>query len=86
MMGHYGTNGWQGWMVMAMWIWPLLVGVAVWVLVALTRDWRAEPTKTTAEDPTEILRRRFANGQISQDEYLQAVATLDYGPTRAARG
>jgi uncharacterized membrane protein len=83
MMGYYASNGWQGWMFMAMWVWPLLVALAIWGLVALTRDRTAIPAKASADDPVEILKRRFAKGDLTQDEYLEATAILENGRRRA---
>lgn len=80
MMGYYGTGAWGSWMVMAMWIWPLIVALAVWALVALTKDRR-----TPADDPVAILKRRFARGEISQEEYLKGVEILNNGSSRAVR-
>ncbi len=83
MMGYYGSNGWHGWMGIAMWIWPLVLGLAVWALVALTRD-RRPPARGSADDPKDILKRRFARGEIPQEQYLEAVAILENGNSRAA--
>lgn len=82
MMGYYASNGRQGWMLMAMWIGPLAVTLAVWALVALTRDSRATSSQTSEEHPTDILKRRFARGELTQEDYLQAVATLEAGKSR----
>jgi uncharacterized membrane protein len=68
---------------MAMWVWPLLVALAVWGLAALTRDRSSSPAKASAEDPVEILKRRFAKGELTQDEYLEATAILENGQGRA---
>ena len=42
MMNNYG---WNGWMLMAMWLWPLLIAAGIWAMVALTRDRRATPVR-----------------------------------------
>jgi len=87
MMNHYGSyGGWHGWMLMAMWVWPLAVAACIWALVALTRDRRAAPFKRREETTSDILRRRFASGQISQQEYLDAAAILDNDSSRATHG
>ncbi len=82
MMGYHASNGWQSWMVVAMWIWPLLVALAVWGLAVLTRGTTANPANA-AEDPSEILKRRFARGEMTADEYLEAGAILENGNRRA---
>lgn len=86
MMNYYGSYGWNGWMMMAMWIWPLVVAAAVWALVALTRN--REPGAHVArrgDTPADILKRRFARGEISQQEYLEAAAVLDNDSSHVAR-
>lgn len=75
MMGYYTNYGGQGWMLVAMWVWPLVVALAVWALVSLTGDRRVKPA--AADEPREILKRRFATGELSREDYLQAVATLE---------
>ncbi len=86
MMNYYGPYGWNGWMLMAMWIWPLAIAAAVWALVALTRnrDTRAH-MKRQGESPSDILKRRFAHGEISQQEYLDSAAVLDDDRSRVTR-
>lgn len=46
--------------------WLVLLGLAVWVIVRATRSGRPEPRGEAAE---EILRRRFAAGEIDAEEY-----------------
>lgn len=74
MMGYY-TNGWNGWMIAMMMIWPLLIAVAVWAVVAMTRD-RGRSKDQPKEQPKDILDRRFASGEIAEREYLRALDLL----------
>lgn len=85
MIGHYVSSGWQAWMFIAMWIWPVLLGLAVWTLVALTRDRPAMRANTAADDAKEMLKRRFASGEISRKDYFEAVDILENGSSRASR-
>lgn len=63
MAGAWGaTLG--GWIWMAIWVLALLA--MVWLLVAGGRGRKRE------EDPIEILRRRFANGEITEEEFRHA--------------
>jgi putative membrane protein len=55
--------GVDGWIWMAVWIAALLV--MVWLVVR-------SPSHPTEADATEILRSRFARGEISKDEFEQA--------------
>ncbi len=68
--------------------WLLLLGCALFVVgVVLLIAWlvrRAGPAgqqpaapRPTGQDPAEILRLRFARGEISKDDYLAAKQTLD---------
>lgn len=63
--------GWDmtlaGWAWMFIWIAALLV--MVWLLVR-------HDDQPRAEDPLEILRERFARGEISQEEFERARAAL----------
>lgn len=57
-----GLGGWL-WMILAV----ILIVAVVWVLIAAVgRD------RSTAEDAAQILKARFARGEISQAEYEQA--------------
>jgi putative membrane protein len=74
MTGAWGmTLG--GWIWMAVWIVALLV--MVWMAVS---GWRREERV----DPLEILRSRYARGEINEDEYRHARQTLEepIGATR----
>ena len=61
-------DGWGmslgGWLWMAVWIVALFV--MVWLIVGGSRDRRPH------EDALEILRARFARGEISQEEFERA--------------
>jgi putative membrane protein len=74
MMGGYGMMaglGWLGMLVMAM-FWIGVIMLIVWGLsnVLSTRQPRA------SIDPGEILKERFARGEISREEYTQAREVL----------
>ncbi|MHB8961225.1 MAG: SHOCT domain-containing protein [Candidatus Limnocylindrales bacterium] len=63
-----GTDAW-------VWIgaWALVMAVVVWLLLR-------EPRRGRRDDPAEILRDRFARGEISEEELRRALATLDDDP------
>ena len=63
-----GTDAW-------VWIgaWALVMVLVVWFL---TRD----PRRARHQDPAEILRDRFARGEISEEEYRRAITALDDDP------
>ena len=86
MMGWY-DDGWSyGWMVAMMLGWAALVAMAVWAVVALTRRGDKEG-RPAAPAPTarQVLDGRFAAGEISQQEYIEARRLLGDGTGAADR-
>ena len=63
-MMYWGADGW---IWMAVWIVALLV--MVWLVVR-------SPKRANEADAMEILRSRFARGEISKDEFEQARTVL----------
>ena len=63
MMTGWGMTP-DGWIWMGIWVLALLA--MVWLLVGGSR------TAARGEDAMQILRARFARGEISQDEYERA--------------
>jgi putative membrane protein len=65
--------GWEmnlgGWVWMGIWIFALVV--MVWFIT------RSPDTQGGIQEPLEILRARYARGEISQAEYEQARRVLD---------
>lgn len=75
MMAGWGmTLG--GWLWIGIWIVALLV--MIWLIVGGSRD------RAPREDALEILRARFARGEISREEYEQARDAL-LGTARSER-
>ncbi len=74
MMGGYGWMdgfGWLGMLVMAL-FW---IGVIVLVIWGLRRI-STPQQPNVASDAVEILKQRYARGEISHEEFLQARAAL----------
>jgi putative membrane protein len=74
MMGGYGMMAGMGWLGL------VLMGL-FWVGVILLVIWglsNAFPSRRQAAEPDadEILKRRYARGEISREAYLQASETL----------
>jgi len=69
MMG-YGAywlfGGWSMWIGMVVWF--VIIGLAIWALVSLVERRSNVPQRSALE----ILQERYARGEISQKEYLQA--------------
>jgi putative membrane protein len=57
-MMHYGYGGWF------MWLLPVIV-----IIIALYLIMRAQKGRTIQETPLEILKKRYAKGEITKEEY-----------------
>lgn len=69
--GWYGMGMGMGWM----WIfWVLVLAAIVFVLVAAARAMHRSPTER--ESAEEILKRRYARGEIDQVEYQKRLEDL----------
>ena len=71
---HDGIGWWMVfggvWMVL---FWGVIIGLAVWGFRVLT----GRPGKQTyKEDPDEIIRNRYARGEISREQFEEIRATL----------
>jgi uncharacterized membrane protein len=69
------TMGTEAWIWMG--AWALVMVVVVWLLVR-------EPRRETRDEPDAILRARYARGEISEDEFKRAEATLGSEPPVAS--
>lgn len=82
MMGwgwHWAGGGWL--VMLGSWlIWLALVGLIVWVIVRAVAGPRvpdrSAPPPPRQDDPEEILRSRFARGEIDADEFGQRIEVL----------
>ena len=74
MMDGWGMMGGMGWfgMVLVGVFWVLLVACAAWGLMQLLYA----PERTVAPDAAEILKRRYAHGEITREEFEEAQAAL----------
>lgn len=66
-MMHWGDYGWGmgfGWIFMII-FWLLVILGVVFLFQTLTRD----SAKTGREDSLEILKKRYAKGEISKEEF-----------------
>ncbi len=65
MIGDWGV-ALGGWIWMGVWVVALLI--MVWLLVSNGRG----SDRERGEEPLEILRRRYANGEVSEEEFRNA--------------
>jgi putative membrane protein len=86
---YYGGNGveWWGWLLMALGM-VAFWGVVIWGIVSLVRWGTASRTSTPPsgdESPEALLNRRFAAGEINEDEYRHRLDVL-HGGVRVGTG
>jgi putative membrane protein len=78
----YGNGiGW-GWMVLMQLVWIVLFGLVVWAVLRLAPLGPGRDAGTVAarrESAREVLDRRYAAGEIDEDEYRRIRGDLDGG-------
>jgi len=80
MMDGWNMTGW-GWAWMG--LFPVLVIIAIALVVRLfTREPGSERTREE-DSAREVLRRRFAAGEIDEDEFNRRLAPLERTSTRS---
>jgi putative membrane protein len=79
MMGYGWGMSPVGWILMGL-FWILLVGLVIWAAITLLPGARAAVGPAHRETPEEILARRFAQGEISVEQYRQARDELAAAP------
>jgi putative membrane protein len=81
MMG-YGWAGWGSgfWMLGGLLLMIGVVVLIVWAVMSLSRTGRSPTQDAAHQTPNEILRERFARGEITEQEFEQAKKVL--GPDR----
>lgn len=81
MMG-YGWAGWGGgfWMLGGLLLMIGVIVLIVWAVMTISRGGRMPTGDASRLTPTEILRERFARGEIGEQEFEQARKVL--GPDR----
>jgi putative membrane protein len=76
MMGWYGDGGWWGAGMVAMVVfWVAVVAAVVWAVARLTR--RAPAARQTPESARQVLDRRFAAGELDEEQYARARRVLE---------
>ncbi len=64
MMGSWYYGGW--WMII---VWIVVAGLIIWGIVALARRGGASSSEGQNQTPLDIAKRRYANGEITKEEY-----------------
>lgn len=64
----FGHDGWMGFGGGFMWLfWILLIVIIVWAVKAVAGGGSTSPTHE--ESPMEILKKRYARGEIDEEEF-----------------
>lgn len=73
MFGHMGVGlgGWGVWL-----FWLVLIALAVVLLVRLLMPARGGTVGRSPDSPVDILKRRYARGEIRKEEYERKLADL----------
>lgn len=73
-MDHDGM-GW--WMLFGGVFWLLFLLAICWIAVTFARTTNDKPTQPTRESPREVVRRRYAAGEITDEEYDRLMRKLE---------
>ena len=69
MMGMMGGFGWM-WMMPVFWV--VIIGLIVWAITSASRHSESDGSgPTTTSSALEILKKRYAQGEISKQEYQE---------------
>ncbi|MGE5174398.1 MAG: SHOCT domain-containing protein [Betaproteobacteria bacterium] len=74
-MMHWGTYGWGmgfGWLWMAL-VWALIIGGVAYAVKAASRSVVHHDSKET---PRDILKKRYAKGEITKQEFERQLEDL----------
>jgi len=63
---------WAGWV-----FWGLVIAIIIWLLVRSQRDAVPPASHSDRETPLDVLQRRYAEGEISTEEYEERKKRLD---------
>jgi putative membrane protein len=75
MMGGWGAFGWL-WMLIPLLFWGGLLTLIVWAIIRVFPGQNNERREFQGESAEEILRARFARGEIEAEEYESSLQTL----------
>jgi putative membrane protein len=86
MMNWNGNTGWwNGGMIFMGVFWLLLIGLALWAVIRLSRRPDDAP-RSSVESARQILDRRFAAGDIDATAYAESRRVLEGRSADQARG
>ncbi len=72
MMGGYGPFG----MIVSGFFWLVIIAVVIWAIWHFTVG-RSGASKSDAETPLEMLKKRLASGEITPEQFAKTKKTLE---------
>lgn len=72
-MNNFGYGHGFGFGPVGILFWILIIGLVIWAFGQFSR----QAGKRTANDPLDILKRRYARGEIDKEEYEQRRRDLE---------
>lgn len=84
MMGGWSALGWL-WMLIPVLFWGGLLALIVWAIVRVFPIRGAERSERPEESAEDVLRSRFARGEIDAEEYGRSLEVLR-GERTASKG
>lgn len=64
-----------------MYLWIVLIPFAFWVMWYILNKKGGNSIKTIEESPLDILKKRLANGEVTEEEYASRKTALEKGGT-----
>ncbi|CAL9607790.1 SHOCT domain-containing protein [Streptomyces sp. enrichment culture] len=84
-LAHFGDGGPGPWILLLPLFWALAIGAGLTLLRRTARHTGRGPGRPPARDdsPLTVLGRRFASGEIDEEEYWRRLSVLDeqFGPS-----
>ncbi len=77
---EHGGGFWGAWMLVPALLWVAFVGLVVWGALRVSSIWQGG--RRTADSAEEVLRGRFARGEVDVETYERSLDTLRLGSSR----
>ncbi|GHA04160.1 SHOCT domain-containing protein [Streptomyces echinoruber] len=87
-LAHFGDGGPGPWILLFPLVWAAVVAGAVTLLRRTAWPGRGAPRRPAADDnsPLAVLGRRFASGEIDEEEYWRRLSVLEEHFARTGKG
>ncbi len=67
----HGFGGMGGFMGFGWLIWIIIIGVIVWAVTQFTKQGTGVNRSSGGQSPEDILKKRYAQGEITREEYTK---------------